>query len=133
MILIHSAEGLNQAIISPYLQDIGYSIADIGLLVGLAPMASLVSRLPVGLVYRGTRGRWLLIASAALLVVSHLLYLEPRAAPLARLLHGFGFGAITTVTFANFLCLAANTPAARPRLIAWFTALMAGGFSGGSL
>ena len=133
LLLVHTAEGISQAILSPYLQTAGYSLADIGLLVGLAPAISLVSRLPVALVYRGARARWLLAGAAATLAASYLLYLLPAAVPLARLLHGASFGAATTVNFAHFLGLAAAAPALRTRAIAYFTALMAGGFSGGAL
>src|SRR5438874_6239668 len=103
--LLFASEGVSSAVVSPFLQDAGYPLPDIGVLVGVFSVASLASRLPAGLFYRGARARPLLLASAVALAVGDLLYLLPSGALAARLLVGFAFGAATTVNFAQFLGL----------------------------
>jgi MFS family permease len=133
LMLFFASEGVSSAVISPYFQSSGYPLADIGALVGAFSVASLASRLPAGLYYRGARARLLLVGSAAALACGDLLYLVPAAALPARLIVGFAFGVGTTVNFAQFLGLVAALPRDRTRAIAYFTALQAAGFSGGTL
>src|SRR5919202_3854344 len=51
------------SLVPPYLDQRGYSVSAVGLLVAVAFLLALLSRLPAGLIYRRSRARWLLAAS----------------------------------------------------------------------
>src|SRR5205823_1104021 len=61
---ISGSGGMN-LLIPLYLDHLGYSVGVVGLLAGLAALATLLSRIPVPLVYRPQRSRSLLLIAAA--------------------------------------------------------------------
>jgi MFS family permease len=60
-----SASGGMTFLIPLYLHHLGYPVSVVGLLAGLAALATLLSRIPVPLLYRPQRARTLLLATAA--------------------------------------------------------------------
>jgi DHA1 family multidrug resistance protein-like MFS transporter len=129
-----AAEALLAFVLPPYLQELGYPVGPIGLLVGLAAGAALVSRLPVGLLYqRGSVGLLLggsLLAAAA----TTLLYpLATDALPFAgiRVVSGLAYGAATTVNLARFVDTR-PAGASRSQAMAFYAGSMAAGFAVGN-
>jgi MFS family permease len=117
--LINAGDGIAGTLVPLYLDDSGYPVNAIGVLVAVASVTSLVSRMPSGLLYRRRRARRLMYCALALQALATSLYAVPVFAsadhPLAgsallfgliRGLHGFAVGMATTVNMALFMdCL----------------------------
>jgi len=129
-----AAEALLALILPPYLQALAYPIGLIGLLVGLAPGMALFSRLPAGLLYRGSTARLLLVTALALAGGVTLLY--PVATALVafaavRAVSGLAYGVATTV---NLACFVEELPPERDRsqAMAFYAGALATGFAIGN-
>ncbi|NIO70881.1 MAG: hypothetical protein GTN71_18065, partial [Anaerolineae bacterium] len=60
--LITSAEGGINTTFPPFLEETGLTVRGIGIVVSLFAVLSLASRLPSGLIYRGSRARVIMLA-----------------------------------------------------------------------
>jgi MFS family permease len=133
LFLLNTADGMVSTLASAYAGSLGYSLTDIGLLVSLYSITSLVSRLPAARLADGRFAhQWLLVACLAL-AASLALYpvaTQPSALWSVRLLHGLSFGVATTLNFATFLAVCSNTN--RAFATALFTASWSGGYSVGN-
>ncbi len=133
LLLLTSADGLVSTIASPFLQSLGYPLADIGVLVSAYAIASLASRLPAGRLAEGRHPHaWLVVAGLA---YAAALALYPMAVVAwafwsVRVLHGLAFGTATTLNFAVFLGVSTGTN--RARATAFYTASMAAGYATGN-
>ena len=126
----YTAEGFLNVVLAPYLQHQGVAVAQIGGIVAAQWVASLVSRIPAGLLYRPRHASlWTAVALAAV-AVAIFAYPRTDSEPLLaglRLLHGFAFGVATTLNMAQFFDL-------RPwgfeagRAMGLFAACLASGF-----
>src|SRR5438034_8740661 len=101
---------LNEAafriILPPYLQSIGFGLGLIGALVALYGVAALVSRLPVGLLYRREHARWIAAGALAIMAGLSILYplaLDPLTIGLLRIAQGLVMGTAGTPYLALFL------------------------------
>ena len=101
----YTAEGFINVVFTPYLQQQGVGLAEMGAIVAALSLASLFSRLPAGFLYRPrTASLSIAIASAAVAAVTFA-YPRTDSEPLLtalRLLHGFAFGVTTTLNLAQF-------------------------------
>jgi MFS family permease len=129
-----AAEGLVSFLVPPYLDSVHFPVGIIGILVATGALASLASRVPAGLLYRGRRARVLLVGSMAVGMVATALLPyahEPLAFAALRGLGGFCYGVATTVNLARFI---EAIPPTRDRATAmgYFSAALAVGFMVGN-
>src|ERR1044071_3610509 len=106
VIPFHVSEASFRIIFPPYLQTIGTGLSLIGILVAMFGIASLASRLPIGLLYRREQARWWAAASlcgAAALALTYSAVFDPLLIALVRIAHGFLIGAAGTLHLALFL------------------------------
>jgi MFS family permease len=138
-LLLTTADGLSSTLAPPYLQALGFPYAEIGLLVAVYAVTSLVSRAPAGrLAESAHAGRWFAVA-CGLFALALALYPLATTTPLVlavRALNGVGFGAAQTLNFAAFLAISARGGLARATAL--YTASMSlgyaiGNFSSGAL
>ncbi len=131
ILLITCAEGTIHVIFSPFLESRAYAVAQIGVLSSLFAVLQLVARLPVGALYSPRHSRAILAGGLALLGATALSFpFAPGTLLLTGLivLHGFAFGAITTVALA----LAIHT---KPKayssgaMMGWYTSAIAAGYA----
>ncbi|HEY7061057.1 MAG TPA: MFS transporter [Chloroflexota bacterium] len=104
--LINAGDGIAGTLVPLYLDHSGYPVSAIGLLVAVAGVTSLISRMPSGLLYRRRRARRLMYFSVGLQAVATALYAVPADTlefGLIRGLHGFAVGMATTVNMALFM------------------------------
>ncbi|HZR97216.1 MAG TPA: MFS transporter [Chloroflexota bacterium] len=114
--LINSGDGIAGTLVPLYLDQSGYPVNAIGVLVAVAGVTSLLSRMPSGLLYRRRRARRLMYFALALQALGTALYAlpvfaaghfpaagEPLVFGLIRGLHGFAVGMATTVNMALFM------------------------------
>lgn len=125
-----AAEGLVSFLVPPYLDSVHFPVGIIGILVATGALASLASRVPAGLLYRGRRARALLVGSMAVGMAATALLpyaREPLAFAALRGLGGFCYGVATTVNLARFI---EAIPPNRDRASAmgYFSAALAVGF-----
>ena len=133
LLLLNLADGMVSTLASAYARSLGFSLADIGLIVALYSIASLVSRLPSAKLADGPKANvWLYISSLvfAIDLVAYPYATHPAALWTVRILHGLSFGTATTLNMATFLavCTTQNRKAAT----ALFTASWSGGYSIGN-
>jgi MFS family permease len=140
VVLINAGDGIANTLVPLYLDTSGFPVDLIGVLVAVAGVTSLLSRLPSGLAYRRRRARPLMYAAIGLQAVSTALYAlpaEPLPFGLVRALHGFAVGMATTVNMALFMDSLAPGGDRHRHLAAYASALSAGytigGVGGGSL
>jgi DHA1 family multidrug resistance protein-like MFS transporter len=125
-----AAEGLVSFLVPPYLDSVHFPVGIIGILVATGALASLASRVPAGLLYRGGRARLLLVGSMGTGMVAALLLPhahEPWAFAALRATGGFAYGVATTVNLARYI---EAIPPNRDRASAmgYFSAALAVGF-----
>ena len=133
LLLLNVADGMVSTVASAYIGSLGYSLADIGVLVSLYSVASLASRLPAARLADGRHAHRWLVGACALFAATLALYplaLEPWAVWGVRLLHGLSFGVATTLNLATFLAVCTNKK--RAGATALFTASWSGGYSIGN-
>lgn len=131
--MLHTADAFVVTLFAAYLKTRGYAVAEIGVLVGLIAVASLLSRIPAGRAADGRHARTWFIISSGVLAISVAAYPFATAVwaiVLARLAHGFASGAATTLNFAAFLGVASGPR--RAQATALYTAAMSGGYTLGN-
>ncbi len=129
--LLNTSEGMVTMLVPLYMDRLGFEAAAVGVLVSAYAIASLISRLPAGTLYRGHRARRLQYATLLAVVGTSLLYpLATTAGPLlaVRALHGFAYGMATTVNLALFIDLL-PPGANRHHALGYFTAALSLGFT----
>jgi MFS family permease len=138
-LLLTAADGSSSTLAPAYLQALGFPYAEIGLLVAVYAVASLLARAPAGrLAESHNAGRWFALA-CGVFALALALYPLATSTPLVlivRTLNGLGFGAAQTLNFAAFLAVSGR--AGRARATALYTASMSvgyaiGNFSSGAL
>jgi len=100
------SDGLISFAFPPFLSSLEVPLDLIGLLVACGGLAALASRLPAGVLYRGSRARGLLMvacttAAATTFLLPHLE--APLAFAVLRLIGGFAYGVATTANLARFI------------------------------
>jgi MFS family permease len=128
-------QGTQLSLLAPLLDERGYAPALIGAIVSAVSVASLVARMPAGLLYRGEQARRLQAGAIPLLAV--LLFLHPLAAdPLVllaiRVVDGLVYGMATTINQARFIDEQPLGPG-RARAMGYYVANIAIGYSIASL
>ncbi len=103
---MQGSDGLISFAFPPFLSSLAVPLDLIGLLVACGGLAALASRLPAGVLYRGSRARGLLVVACA--TAGAAAFMLPRLeAPLAfallRLIGGFAYGVATTANLARFI------------------------------
>jgi MFS family permease len=130
---LNAGDGLVGTISPPFLRDVGFPLESIGFLLSGYAVASLVSRFPAGRLADSRRANAWFQAASVLMAVSLALYpvaLEPWAFWGARVLHGLGQGAATTLNFAAFLAISHGGN--RVRATSFYTAAQSAGFAIGN-
>ncbi|HLH24140.1 MAG TPA: MFS transporter [Chloroflexota bacterium] len=125
----YTAEGFISVVLSPYLQHQGVPLGQIGAIVAAMSVASLISRLPAGMLYRPGRANVSIALAAATVAAATFFYPRSDSDWMLgglRLLHGFAFGVSTTLNMAQFFDV---RPAdfERGRAMGIFAACLAGG------
>src|SRR5687767_11669636 len=95
-----ASEGMVGILAPPYLHSLGIELWVIGIVIGLYGWTMLLSRLPVGMLYRPRLARGLLAMALLGMAASSILYpAVDQILPLCavRLLHGLSYGAGSTV------------------------------------
>lgn len=131
---INAGDGIAGTLVPLYLDQSGYPVNAIGVLVAVAGVTSLISRLPSGLLYRRRRARRLMCGALALQALATALYAVPADAllfGLIRGLHGFAVGMATTVNMALFMDSLAPGGNRHRHLAAYASALSLGYTIGG--
>ena len=128
-------QGTQLSLLAPLLDARGYAPALIGGLVSAISIASLVVRLPSGLLYRPEQARRLqaiAIPLLAVLLLLHPLVTEPLALLVVRVVDGLLYGMATTINQARFID---EQPlgAGRARAMGYYVANIAIGYSIASL
>src|SRR5581483_6860592 len=128
-------QGTQLSLLAPLLDARGYPPALIGAVVSAISVASLVARMPSGLLYRGEQARKLQAIAIPLLAV--LLFLHPFATdPLVllviRVVDGLIYGMATTINQARFIDEQPLGPG-RARAMGYYVANIAIGYSIASL
>ena len=93
-------------ILPPFLQHLHFPVAMIGSLIALSPVLSLVSRVPMGIVYEQKRARTLITVAVVIMGVCSFLYSVAENSLTFALVHGmngFAYGAATTLYMAFFV------------------------------
>jgi DHA1 family multidrug resistance protein-like MFS transporter len=93
-------------IIPPFLDDLRISVAVIGTLISLGPVLALISRLPVGIVYRRNRARSLISVAVLTMGITNYLYSFTQNSLVFAVIHalnGFAYGAVTTLYMAFYV------------------------------
>jgi predicted MFS family arabinose efflux permease len=101
----YTAEGFISVVLSPYLQHQGVSLGQIGAIVAAMSVASLISRLPAGVLYRPHRANVSIALAAAVVAAATFFYPRSESELVLgglRLVHGFAFGVSTTLNMAQF-------------------------------
>lgn len=136
VLLITTAEGGVNTILPPYLDAAQYSVELIGIVSALFAFLSLASRLPVGALYSGARARQLMIASAVLFILGTApigLSASPWLVYPLAIVHGFAFGAITTLMFPLAIQLhSGNAKTSQGARMGWYTAALSAGYALGN-
>ncbi|RME43570.1 MAG: MFS transporter [Chloroflexi bacterium] len=128
-----AAEGIVHVIFPPYLNARAFLVSQIGLLSGLFPVLQLAARLPSGTLYTHRRARAVLTAGLALLGLSSIgfaVFVGFVPLVIMIMLHGFAFGAVTTVALALCIDLKPGNYSSGA-MMGWYTAAIAAGYSVG--
>lgn len=132
ILLLTTAEGGMNTIVPPYLDAAHYGLELIGIITALFALLQLASRLPAGALYDRVRARWLVPACAALYALSTAGFGVLQCMPAILLLtvvHGFAFGALTTIMLPVAIQLRGGSQGAR---MGWYTASLAAGYALGA-
>jgi len=93
-------------IIPPFLQHLQIPVVTIGTLISLNPIAALVSRIPMGIVYREHRARLFIAFGVIAMGITNFLYSfasDSLTFAVVHLLNGFAYGAVTTLYMAFYV------------------------------
>jgi MFS family permease len=120
-------------LVPPYMDSLGFTPTAIGLLVSVYAVASLISRLPAGALYRGERARGLLtsaLIAVAIITVVHPLATAATSLFLVRAMNGLAYGIASTINLALFIDLLPPT-ASRHHAMGYFMGALGGGWATG--
>lgn len=134
VLLVTTAEGGTNTILPPYLDQAHYGLELIGFVTALFAFLQLASRLPAGAFYTAARARQLLSAFTGLFVISTSGFGLDASAPWVltlTVLHGFAFGAITTIMLPIAIQVHAHRESHGARM-GWYTAALSAGYALGS-
>jgi MFS family permease len=134
ILLVTTAEGGMNTIMPPYLERERYGVEQIGFITALFALLQLASRLPVGAFYRGKRAPRLLVGFSLLYVFSTIGYAFSNHAVWVfsmTVLHGFAFGAVTTVMLPIAIQLK-DMHASHGASMGWYTAALSAGYALGA-
>lgn len=93
-------------LIPPFLQDMHMPVAAIGTLISLNPIFALLSRLPVGMVYRQSRARLLISIAVVVMGITNFFYsfaTDSLSFAIIHSVNGFAYGAATTLYMAFYV------------------------------
>ena len=128
------AEGGVNAILSPFLQSLHFSLMVIGYFMSMMSLSRLLSRLPGGMLYGFSQKQlfffiFMLLFGLSILVLG--LTTNTIVLGLAIFAHGFSFGLITTILLA--LCLEIQVEKRRiGEIMGWFMAFNSAGHAVGN-
>ncbi|HEY7061325.1 MAG TPA: MFS transporter [Chloroflexota bacterium] len=128
-------QGTQLSLLAPLLNERGYSPALIGGLVSAISVASLVARMPSGLLYRADQARRLqgvAMPLLAVLLVLHPLATDPVVLLVIRIIDGALYGMAATINQARFIDEQPLGPG-RARAMGYYVANIAIGYSIASL
>ena len=134
ILLVTSCEGGINTIFPPYLELLDMPVSRIGLIISLFGVTSLAARLPAGAVYVSSRARVLLSSTLALLGLSTAgyAYIDGSFYIVGlTLLHGFAFGAVTTIMLALVIELKPQDYS-HGATMGWYTASISAGYAIGN-
>ncbi|MBI2756088.1 MAG: MFS transporter [Chloroflexi bacterium] len=132
--LLNAADAGVSTVAPAFLSALGYPLASIGLLLSIYAVASLVSRLPAGILADGRRARLWFSVSCVVLAISLTLYpvaTESWSFWAVRGVHGLSYGTATTLNLAVVLTLGSGQ--GRARAMGLYAAAMAAGYTLGNL
>ncbi|MBI3912811.1 MAG: MFS transporter [Chloroflexi bacterium] len=133
-LLVTTAEGGMNTFLPPFLDHANYSVELIGAVTALFAFLQLASRLPTGALYSAARARKLIVAFAALFILSTVGFGfgdDLAWILLLTALHGFAFGAITTIMLPVAIQAQASDQSHGSRM-GWYTAALSGGYALGA-
>ena len=134
ILMVTTSEGGMNTIFPPYLEFLNVSISQIGIIVSLFGVTSLLARLPSGAMYTEQRAKTLLSSALVLLGFSTagLAYNGGQAyVILLTLVHGLAFGAVTTIMLALTIELKPDSHS-NGVTMGWYTASISAGYALGS-
>lgn len=127
-------EGGVNAILSPFLQSLMFSLVVIGYLSSTMSFSRLLSRLPAGVLYGFAQRRLVLFTFVLLFGASTTIMGTVSSTPalaLAIITHGFSFGLITTILLA--LCMEIQVEKRRVgEIMGWYMAFNSAGHAVGN-
>lgn len=129
VVTIYATEGLLVAMFPAFLHERGVTAGLIGSAGAMFFLTSLLSRLPIGMIYTGSRARGLMIASLVVMSITSTLYgfaVTPALVLGLRGVHGFAYGVATTVNLAMFFEVGA-IGTTRIKAMAVFSAALSAG------
>jgi predicted MFS family arabinose efflux permease len=124
----------SSTLIPPFLQDLHMPVAVIGTLISLNPIFALLSRLPVGMVYRQSRARLLISIAVMVMGISNFLYgfaTDSWSFALVHSVNGFAYGAVTTLYMA-FYVDSLSPDENRNHAMGYYVGTLAAGYSTGN-
>jgi predicted MFS family arabinose efflux permease len=135
VMLLTSSSNISSILVPPYLHDRGYDYTSIGVLVAFIGTSALLSRFPVGAMYRRGRGRLLCTLGVGGLASAYLLYPltnGPIAFALVQIMVGLCSGISTTTNMAMFMDTVPKG-SDRAKAMAFFAGALAAGHTVGNL
>lgn len=134
IMLVTASEGGINTIFPPYLEFLGIAVSRIGFIVALFGVMSLVARIPSGATYSSQRAKILLGITLVMLAVSTVGYAYNGGTIYIialTLLHGFAFGAVTTIMLALTIELKPEGHS-HGVTMGWYTASISAGYAIGN-
>jgi len=129
-----TTEGTQNLLFPLYLGQYGYALTAIGTLGSLLGVMRLLSRVPSGARYRGSRARPQQLLWLALFLASTSGYFVARGQlwPIIAitLVHGFAFGSLGTINLAVAIDISGGRRAGA--VMGWYTASLSGGYAIGA-
>src|SRR5215203_3373070 len=135
VVLLTSSSNISSILVPPYLHDLGYDYTSIGVLVAFIGISALLSRFPIGAMYRRERGKLLCTLGVVGLAAAYLLYpltSGPITFALVQIMVGVCGGISTTTNMAMFMDTVPRG-ADRAKAMAFFAGALAGGHTVGNI
>lgn len=133
-IVITTTEGTQNLLFPLYLHRYGFALAAIGTLSSVLGVTRLLSRVPTGARYRGSRAKrqqlfWL---AAFLISTSGYAVLQGQLGPIVAItiLHGLAFGSLGTINLAVAIEISGGRRAGA--VMGWYTAALSTGYALGA-
>lgn len=135
VVLLTSNSNISSILVPPYLHDRGYDYTTIGVLVAFIGIAALLSRFPVGSLYRRDRARAICTLGVCGMAGAYAVYPlagDPVQFALVQIMVGISTGIATTTNLAMFMdTVPSGTD--RARAMAMYAGALAGGHTVGNL